>query len=93
MNILVIGGAGYIGTHTSIEILQNGHYVIILDNLVNSKEEAIKRIEKITSKQVVFYKTDLLDATSIDQIFSKEKIDGIGNQKIQTDTKFFLNIF
>ena len=60
MKILVTGGAGYIGSHTCVELLENDYEVVILDNLYNSSEKAVNRIEKITNKKVTFYKTDLL---------------------------------
>ena len=56
MNILVAGGAGYIGSHTCVELINAGHNVICADNLLNSKYEAIKRVEQITGKQIKFYK-------------------------------------
>ena len=75
MGILVTGGAGYIGSHTCVELLNQGYQVIVLDNLVNSSEEALKRVEKITGKKITFYKADLLKIDSIEEIFKKEKID------------------
>ena len=61
MNILVAGGAGYIGSHTCVELIEAGHNVICADNLMNSKYEAIRRVEKITGKTIKFYKVDLTD--------------------------------
>jgi UDP-glucose-4-epimerase len=75
MGILVTGGAGYIGSHTCIELLNQGYKVIVLDNLSNSSEEALKRVERITGAKVTFYKVDLLEIDSIEEIFKKEKID------------------
>ena len=62
MKILVTGGAGYIGSHTVVELLENGYEVVVMDNLCNSKYESIERVQKITGKTVTFYQTDMLDA-------------------------------
>lgn len=78
-NILVTGGAGYIGSHTAVELLNNGYNVIIVDNLSNSKREAVRRIEQITGKKTVFYKEDVCDETALDRIFSENKIDAVIN--------------
>ena len=77
MKILVTGGAGYIGSHTCVELLENDYEVVILDNLYNSAEKAVNRIEKITNKKVTFYKTDLLNKEEMNAIFEKEKIDAV----------------
>ena len=69
--ILVTGGAGFIGSHTCVELLNAGYEVIILDNLINSKEASIERIKKITDKDVQFYKTDLLDYEGTLRVFSE----------------------
>ena len=61
MSILVTGGAGYIGSHTCVELLNAGYDVVVLDNLYNSSAEALRRVEKITGKKLTFYKADLLD--------------------------------
>lgn len=74
MSILVTGGAGYIGSHTSVELLKEGYDVVVLDNLCNSKEEALKRVERITGKDIKFYKADLNDINDIKNVFEKEKI-------------------
>ncbi len=75
MAILVTGGAGYIGSHTCVELLNRGDEVIIIDNLVNSKVEAVRRVEKITGKKVKFYENDLLDRAAVEKIFEENKID------------------
>lgn len=77
MAILVTGGAGYIGSHTCVELLNAGHEVVVVDNLVNSSEESLKRVEKITSKSVKFYEADLLDRDAMNKIFDNEKIDSV----------------
>lgn len=73
--VLVTGGAGFIGSHTCVELLNNGIDVVVVDNLVNSSEESLKRVEKITGKKVTFYKMDMLDGDHLDQIIADEKID------------------
>lgn len=77
MKILVTGGAGYIGSHTSVELLQAGHEVIIFDNFSNSSEESINRIEKITEKKVTFYKGDCLDEIELEKVFQENSIDSV----------------
>lgn len=77
MRILVTGGAGYIGSHTCVELMQNKHEVIIVDNLVNSKESAVERIAAITGKAPLFYKADATDDQAMDLIFSTHKPDGV----------------
>ena len=74
MKILVTGGAGYIGSHTCVELLQNGYEVIVVDNLCNSKEESIHRVQEITGKSLTFYNVDLLDREHLDEVFSKHSI-------------------
>ncbi len=75
MSILVSGGAGYIGSHTVIELIENGFDPIIVDNLCNSKKIAIDRLEKITGKKIKFYQYDLCDIAKLREVFEKEKID------------------
>lgn len=77
MAILVTGGAGYIGSHTCVELLNSGYEVVVADNLSNSSEESLKRVEKITGKKVKFYKVDLLDQYRLIEIFQKESIDSV----------------
>ena len=77
MLILVTGGAGYIGSHTCVELLNNGHDVIIVDNLINSKVEAVERIAEITKKRPLFYCADATDDQDMDLIFSTHRPDGV----------------
>lgn len=75
MKVLVTGGAGYIGSHTCVELLEAGYDVVSLDNLYNSSEKAVERVKEITGKDMTFYKADILDASALNEIFSTEKID------------------
>jgi UDP-glucose 4-epimerase len=75
MNILVTGGAGYIGSHTIIELINAGHSVTVVDNLVNSSQESIRRIEKITGTHIPFFKTDIRDRDGLNSILDKQKVD------------------
>lgn len=77
MAILVTGGAGYIGSHTVVELLQNGYEVVVVDNLSNSKPEALKRVKEITGKDFKFYKVDLLDRDGLEQIFKENKLEAV----------------
>ena len=77
MRILVTGGAGYIGSHTCIELLEQGHEVIVVDNLCNSSRVSLERVETITGKKVTFYEADLLDRKALDEIFEHESIDAV----------------
>lgn len=75
MNILVTGGAGYIGSHTVIKLVSSGHSVVVVDNLVNSSLESLHRVEKILGKKIPFYEADLCDQAALDIIFSANKFD------------------
>lgn len=75
MTILVTGGAGYIGSHTVVELQNAGYDVVVLDNLSNSSEKSLQRVEKLTGKPVKFYKADILDREALEKIFSQEKFD------------------
>ncbi len=79
MNVLVTGGAGYIGSHTTVELLNAGHSVVCIDNFMNSKYESIVRVEKITGKKVKFYEGDIRDRKILDKIFTENKIDSVIN--------------
>jgi len=77
MAILVTGGAGYIGSHTCIELINAGYDVVVLDNLSNSSEKSLERVAQITGKHVPFYKVDILDREGMNEIFEKETIDSV----------------
>ncbi|WP_214825887.1 UDP-glucose 4-epimerase GalE [Exiguobacterium algae] len=75
--ILVTGGAGYIGTHTVLQLLESNHDVIVIDNLSNSRREALSRVEMLTEKDVTFYEGDILDRALLEQIFLTHTIDAV----------------
>lgn len=77
MNILVTGGLGFIGSHTAVELIKNGHNVIIVDNLINSKIEVLGKIHQITGTCPVFYQLDVTEENKLEQIFFENKIDGV----------------
>ena len=77
MNVLVTGGAGYIGSHTCLELLQEGHNVIVVDNLSNAKEESLNRVQELTGKSLRFYEIDLLDKKALENVFVEEKVDAV----------------
>lgn len=77
MAILVTGGAGFIGSHTCVELLDNGYDVVVVDNLINSCEESLRRVEELTGKKVKFYKEDLLNRAGVEEIFRKESIEAV----------------
>ena len=77
MAILLAGGAGYIGTHTAVEFLNAGYEVVIADNLYNAKEEAVRRVEKITGKKIPFYKIDVCDKEALRKLFAEQNIDTV----------------
>ena len=75
--ILITGGAGYIGSHTALELLNKGYEVVVYDNLSNSCEESIKRVEELTGKKIRFYEGDVLDETALTAMFEAEKVDAV----------------
>ncbi len=77
MGILVTGGAGYIGSHTCVELLNQGYEVIVLDNFYNSKPESLNRIKQISGKSFKFYEGDILDRELLKKIFADEKVDSV----------------
>ncbi|MBQ7136647.1 MAG: UDP-glucose 4-epimerase GalE [Bacilli bacterium] len=77
MKILVTGGTGYIGSHTCVELLNNGYEVVIVDNFSNSKPDVLDKIKEITSKDVIFYEGDVCDKELMNKIFDEQKIDAV----------------
>ena len=77
MKILTTGGAGYIGSHTCVELLQAGHEVAVVDNLSNSKQESLNRVQKITGRSLSFYRVDLLDKPALGEVFQKQSFDAV----------------
>ena len=77
MKILVTGGAGYIGSHTAVELLNAGHEVVIIDNLENSNRKAVERVEQITGRKVCFYENDVRNRAALEQIFTAHNIDWV----------------
>ena len=75
MNVLVTGGAGYIGSHTCVQLLENGHEVVVIDNLSNSSPESLRRVETITGKAITFYEGDVRDEALLADIFQKHPVD------------------
>lgn len=99
MKILVTGGAGYIGSHTCVELLNNNHSVIIADNLCNSKKETIDKIKQITGKDIIFYQIDVTDKDAVNKIFASHEIDGVIHfaglkavgESVQLPVKYYYN--
>ncbi|MCB2180016.1 UDP-glucose 4-epimerase GalE [bacterium] len=77
MTILVTGGAGYIGSHTSVELIQSGFEIVILDNFSNSSELSIRRVEEITGKKIQFYEADLLDKEALKEVFERHQFSAV----------------
>ena len=77
MKVLVAGGAGYIGSHTIVELYNSGHTVVCVDNLYNSKMKAVKNVQKIVGKKFLFYKVDCCDKKKLEVVFKKEKFDAV----------------
>lgn len=77
MKILVTGGAGFIASHTNVELLNAGYEVVVVDNLINSSRKSIDRVEELTGKKITFYEEDLLNEKALDDIFDKENIDSV----------------
>src|SRR5580698_5941246 len=77
MKILVTGGAGYIGSHTCIALLEAGHEVVVVDNLSNSKQESLSRVREITGKALPFHEIDLLDRPALDAVFAAAQVEAV----------------
>lgn len=77
MNVLLAGGAGYIGSHTCVELINAGHTVVIADNFSNSCPEAVKRVEKLTNSSIPLYEADVCDGEAVEKIFRENKIDAV----------------
>ena len=75
MAILITGGAGYIGSHTMVELLEAGRELVVVDNYMNSKPESLNRVRQITGKDFKFYEVDLLDYEALDRVFEENDID------------------
>ena len=75
--VLLCGGAGYIGSHTAVELLENGYDIVVVDDLSNSSEESLERVKKITGKDFPFYKADVCNKSALDKIFYENKIDAV----------------
>lgn len=99
MKILVTGGAGYIGSHACLELLQSGYEIVIIDNLSNSSQESLNRIKKISSKNFLFYEADLRDKSKIEKIFKNHQIQSVMhfagfksvNESISEPIKYYEN--
>lgn len=77
MKILVTGGAGYIGSHTTLSLIEQGHEVVVVDNYSNSSIESIKRVEKLSGKSIKVYEVDILNKVELSKVFETEKVDGV----------------
>ena len=75
--VLVTGGAGYIGSHTTLSLLEKDFHVVVVDNLCNSSKESIARVEKLTGKNVDFYAVDLRDSVKLQEVFKQHDISGV----------------
>lgn len=77
MNVLLTGGAGFIGSHTAVELVEKGHDIVIIDNFCNSKTESVRRIEKIIGRPVKLYRADVCDREALETIFQENKLDAV----------------
>ena len=97
MRILVTGGTGYIGSHTCLELINAGYEVVVVDNLSNSKEESLRRVEEMTRKKATFHKVDLLDVDKLREVFQREHVDAVihfaGLKAVAESVKFPLEYY
>ncbi|HEX2246934.1 MAG TPA: SDR family NAD(P)-dependent oxidoreductase, partial [Arthrobacter sp.] len=77
MKILVTGGTGYIGSHTTLALLEAGHDVVVVDNLSNSSEESLRRVQELTGRKVSFHQADLLDEVRLGEVFDAERVEAV----------------
>ncbi len=99
MKILLTGGTGYIGSHTAIELIENGNDIVIVDNLSNSSKEVINRLNKITKTKVPFYEADIRNKSKLEDIFEQEKPDAVIHfaglkavgESVEQPLKYYLN--
>ncbi|PIS27764.1 MAG: UDP-glucose 4-epimerase GalE [Candidatus Marinimicrobia bacterium CG08_land_8_20_14_0_20_45_22] len=77
MKILVTGGAGYIGSHTCLELLNNGYEIIVVDNLINSKSESLRRVQELTGKSLIFHQVDIIDESALETVFKRYSINAV----------------
>ena len=99
MKILVTGGTGYIGSHTVVELIESGYEPIIIDNLSNSKEEVVDKVEEITGKRVKFYENDVCDVEALNKIFEENEIEAVMHfagykavgESVKEPLKYYLN--
>ena len=75
--VVLAGGAGYIGSHTAVELLENGYDIVVADDLSNSSEESLERVKRITGKDFRFYEADVCDKAALDKIFEENDIDAV----------------
>ena len=77
MSILVTGGAGFIGSHTCVELLNAGYDVVVVDNLYNASPKALERVKEITGKDLKFYEADIRDREALNEVFDKEEVESV----------------
>ena len=77
MRILLTGGAGYIGSHTALELLDAGYEVAVVDNLANSSKESLVRVQELSGKGIAFHQADILDKAALEKVFSEVPIDAV----------------
>ena len=97
MSILVTGGAGFIGSHTCVELLNAGYDVVVVDNLYNASPKALDRVKEITGKDLKFYEADIRDREALNEVFDKEEVESVcwlsidEINSLMNEDKFFKN--